>query len=271
MNTTYKPTYPCKVISSFFDNYYNIHVYETIKMISFRKTKISNQLEQEIFRYFKLFNSIFSIYYDSDINEYMILYKEIYGEDISERLRLILPNNNYSNIQLFEWIKKLLNHFSYLKPQEAYFIFLILTLMINKQYGYSCVLPVNFVEVSKDIEDSEIKTYFLYSFFNSMFLKETFDLKKEFICYINENKNMLNKLGIEELYLFGSVKNNEYHELSDFDLVVKYFEDTSFLDIQKTELKLYDLFFEKFKRKSDIQEFNMFMKSHNLIELERII
>lgn len=107
MNTTYKPTYPCKVISSFFDNYYNTHIYELIKMISFRKTKISSQLELEIFKYFKLFNSIFSIYYESNINEYIVSYKEIYGEDISERLRLILPNNNYTNIQLFEWIKKL--------------------------------------------------------------------------------------------------------------------------------------------------------------------
>jgi predicted nucleotidyltransferase len=271
MNTTYKPTYPCKVISSFFDNYYGIHVYETIKSISFRKSKISNQLEKEIFKYFKLFNLIFSIYYDSQISEYLTLYKEVYDENISENVRKLLPQKNDINIQLFIWMNTLLMNFSNLKPQEAYFMFLLSTLLINKQYGYSCVLPVNLVKLYKNIGDNDVKTYFLYSFLNSMFFKEKDDLKNEFIYFMNKNKILINNLGIEELFLFGSVKNNEYHELSDFDLVVRYKKGISYLDIQKTERKLFNLIFDEFKRKSDIQEFNMFIKSHNIIEIEKII
>jgi predicted nucleotidyltransferase len=104
-----------------------------------------------------------------------------------------------------------------------------------------------------------------------MFFKEKDDLKNEFIYFMNKNKILINNLGIEELFLFGSVKNNEYHELSDFDLVVRYKKGISYLDIQKTERKLFNLIFDEFKRKSDIQEFNMFIKSHNIIEIEKII
>ncbi len=46
-------TFPCKVISSFYDNYYNIHKYDDIKKITFRIQNIDTEFSQEILNYFK--------------------------------------------------------------------------------------------------------------------------------------------------------------------------------------------------------------------------
>ena len=71
IDTTYKPSYPCKVISSFYDNFFHIHIYELIKKITLRKEQINSRLKKKIQLYFCLFNLIFSLQIENFDCEYI--------------------------------------------------------------------------------------------------------------------------------------------------------------------------------------------------------
>ncbi len=58
MDTTYKPSYTCKVISSFIDNYSHIHKYEMIKKVTLRKEEINSSEKEDIYKMFLFFNII---------------------------------------------------------------------------------------------------------------------------------------------------------------------------------------------------------------------
>lgn len=269
MDTTYKPTYPCKVISAFFNNYYHQHRYDLIKQITYRKLEIKTDVEKEIYQYFKLFNLAFSIYFQSPIADYLLAYKEVYNENISDEALAILPEMDFKDLVLFIWMNQLLTKIENFHKSEAYFMFLLLTILVNKQYGYSCIPPVDLFTVSNRMQKKEIREYFLFSYFNSLFYVERQELKSEFINFVLENKTDFNNLGIKELYLFGSVMKNEYHEFSDFDILVKY-DDIPFENMKNTEKKLSNILFDKFKRQVDIQEYKSFLEYHSLNEVEKI-
>lgn len=56
MNTIYKASYSAKVISSFYDNYFNNHEYELIKGITLRKTMPTDNASKKSLHFLKYFN-----------------------------------------------------------------------------------------------------------------------------------------------------------------------------------------------------------------------
>ena len=128
MDTTYTSTFPCKVISSFYDNYYGVHKYDDIKKITFRIQNNDTNFNQEILNYFK------------------------------------------PGIRVFEWLDRYLIKFKEMASSESYLFFLLLTIYLTRQYNYPCVPPANLYEVYQTIKNVNSRIYFLYSYFNTLFI-----------------------------------------------------------------------------------------------------
>lgn len=143
-----------------------------------------------------------------------------------------------------------------LNTNEAFFIYIISTLLINENYQNFCILP----DFSKEnFNKDNLNEYFLLSYFNKYFEKEKQDLKIDFINFIKKNKLTIKKFGISNLYLFGSILKHTYHDYSDFDIVLKY--DTN--NISKTNNLLSNYIENKFKRKTDIHNIKD-LKNNNI-------
>lgn len=76
--------------------------------------------------------------------------------------------------------------------------------------------------------------------------------EKAINIYQKESKYFF-ELGIDEIYLLGSVLKNEYTSFSDIDIIVKFKKDIVNINERKLiehKLKLFN--FDKFDQKSDI-------------------
>ena len=271
MDTTYTSTFPCKVISSFYDNYYNIHKYDDIKQITFRKQCIDTEFRQQIFNYFKLFQMIYSMPINSSISEYIQCYKMIYNTEIFNYS--LLSQDFCLGVKLFEWIDRYWINFKNMESSESYFFFLILTLFLTKQYNYTCVPPVNLFETYQMIKHENSRKYFLYSYFNSLFInnkKNNLNLKEEIINFLHKEKERLIKKGINSIFIFGSIYKNEYHRNSDVDLVVMFKEPVSFKTIKECKKYISTLILNTFHRSCDIIEYNEFIESHDIKQTFKI-
>ena len=58
----YNISYPCKVISSFYDNYFGVHKYDLIKKITLRFSEPNSNEENEILKFFIFFHLFFAVH-----------------------------------------------------------------------------------------------------------------------------------------------------------------------------------------------------------------
>lgn len=58
----YNISYPCKVISSFYDNYFGVHIYDLIKKITLRFSEPNSNEENEILKFFIFFQLFFAVH-----------------------------------------------------------------------------------------------------------------------------------------------------------------------------------------------------------------
>lgn len=254
MNKIYNPSYPCKVISSFYDNYYDKHEYDLIKRIILRKEDLNNDLKIEIYNYFLIFNMIFTIYKPLNNISLILKYYNYVFKELDKRLKIFLKNKklNFDDIPLLFELLKICN------SSNAFLLFLLITLIVNDKYGYSCVLPCDIIKTLNNINDDDIKSYFIKSYFNSLYHKERIDIKLEIINYLNKLKSELKDIGIISIYLYGSIMNDEYSDSSDIDLVVRY-DSLKIEKIKTLNNKIKTSLQNKFRRNVDIHEYNDFI------------
>lgn len=264
INTFYNPSYPCKTISLFVKFYYNSNYYDRIKLITQRKINPTNDKDKEYQEYFLLFSLFFSTYIKSEFIQYKKFYKMVYGKDISKKVESLIPVKYYTELELFTWMKKVIKIVKTLKSSEAFFLYLLICILVNNNYNKSCVLP-DFTILKKFNPD--LTEYFLFSYFNQKYMETKKNLKDDFIFYIKNNKDKICKFGIEKMFLFGSVLQNTYHDYSDFDLAVEY----NTKNINQTDNLLYNFIKEKFDRKSDIHDIKYFKEMGISVNMKQII
>jgi len=269
MDYTYEASYPCRVISSFYDNFSKIHKYDLIKKIVLREKVPENSEEEKFLNFFKLFQLFYSISYLSIKKEYISFYKFTFNDVPSKQLTSFIKDFNFDNN--YEWVEKAICNLNDFNINEAYTIFLFCTLNLSIKFGYQCVVPVNMKEVTQNIYDKNIRLYFFISYLVENLKRNEINLKKEFINFINENKEYIQNLGIKNLYLYGSINNNEYHSSSDFDLVICYCDNKSFEEIEEIKVKLNKLIGGVFYRRIDITLFEDFISLHNIENTTKII
>lgn len=269
MDTTYKASYPCKIIASFWDNYYSKDIYEKIKKITLRKYIPQDNEDILMYNFFLLFALLFTLpteYSFSDIKRH---YEYVFSEKLDNDLYdLFLLRGKTSDI--FEWLNECFELILTSNPKKAFLIFLLATLEINKIFGYSCVIPTTMLKNISKIKGRKVRTYFINGYLNNIFRRKIENLKKYFIDYVIKNKKRYIAKGILHIFLFGSVLTGDYHASSDFDLVIEYDSKIDIFAIRDINKKIKNDLFKKFGRSSDIHILNNFIKISEIGEFYKI-
>lgn len=189
MDTTYKFSYPCKVISSFFDNFYQKHVYDLIKKITLRKEVLDNDDKKEIYRYFLLFNMCFTLNKPlSNIDEMCHFFSFVFNRKLSNKAMLLVSKKEKES---YSWISEALDIILEENAEDSFFVFLVVTITINNLFAHSCVIPANIISLIEPFINKESKICFLNSLLYNLNFKEIENLKEKLICILqNSEKNM---------------------------------------------------------------------------------
>lgn len=269
MIKTYNINYPCEVISSFYDNYFGVHKYDLIKKITLRNSLSKSNEEDDVLKLFIFFQLFFAVHQD-EIKEkiftfFGFAFKSKPTNKFIENINTFKLDNDYS------WFNENINNLKRFNQYEAFALFLLCTLFLNNVFGYSCVIPTNLIEINSQIKDYKIKEYFNIGFVTSLLKKDKIDLKKSFITFIHKNEAKFKSYGIREIYLFGSINSEEYHDSSDFDLVVRYKDGMNYCDLENIDNKIRKKIRDKFKRDTDIINYDDYISIRSLETATRIL
>ncbi|MCF0118109.1 MAG: nucleotidyltransferase domain-containing protein [Bacilli bacterium] len=262
--------YEYKTISSFFDNKIKFHFYDEIKSIIIGK---------EISKEFKYTNSIrkmhrflilsFSNYNNTDFE---LLYKDfnyvcetaIENKKIT-KLREIFEAGCYKKNKAVILLLECINEEN---MYIAFFEFVLFQIFLYKYYKDYVVIPMFLFDYFFKIKDIEVKSTFLYGIIERGLKKHQTNLKSEIIKIYMEQSEELKKIGIQNIWLFGSVQKEEYNDLSDIDLVIK-------VDNEESEghciEKIRNFNKKWFDRKSDIHIYDDFIEYNPNITIEKLI
>lgn len=271
IDTSYTFSYPCKLISSFFDNYYGKHIYKRIKEITSRKKRIATKEDRTILRYFEMFSLFQTTYFEGNIKDYSRIYRLVFNKEITSECQIFINYKITGPLSVFELLNKYIYQMRSLNNGESFLLFLITNNEISNYYRHTCMIPQNIYAIMQNIKGDIVRTYFLYSYFNSSFEHERLDLKTSFVDFIHNNEKELRNLGINELYLFGSVDDNSYHDSSDIDIIIKYDDNITFVGIDEITKRMDVLVMNEFKRHVDVQEYYSFCKNHKITESTKIL
>jgi predicted nucleotidyltransferase len=260
-----KISYPYKIINSFFANFYQIYDYNKIKNAVLGINDYDNE-----YRPYYLFYLI-----AINLSEYKN-YKELVPYfNLIFRLRLEdsvinLIDDSINNDNVLFRISSLFVNIRKYNIQQGYFIYLIMQLIINEHYKKNIILPC---DINKCIDSTSNFSTFTY-YLNSVILREVVNqnignLLNEIIESYTLNKNNFEQYKIKHIYIFGSIKEQEYHRESDIDIVVEFFESSY---VEKNDAYSYICKYnkDKFNRNTDYHEYNDFIEYNSKIDLMKI-
>lgn len=138
---------------------------------------------------------------------------------------------------------------------------------LNNYYHDYVVIPVYlFDKLNAVVKDYEIRDIFYQSLIEQTLKYHDTGLKDKVINKYMESKDEFISLGIEELWLFGSIIDDTYHDDSDIDIVLKMKDGHDFLTASSN---LKDFNKKNFDKKSDIIENDDFENlNHNLAKFK---
>lgn len=250
-------SYPYRLIFSYFSIYWGKEEYKKIK---YAVLKI-NDWDNEYLNYYTLYNVILSLdNYDlNKADRYNHYYECIFGVPLSEK------TNNY----LCECMNKRKNHFliadmlyeiKSFNAQEGFLVFLFVSKVINYFYNNLIILPYNLFESMNKINNKYIFAFYL----NALLLdkkshnqKDLFNLIREY--YSTKKLELTTNSKLKNIYLFGSIKDDEYHRESDIDMVLEFENDCKQDEITKVKKHIAHINEIVFKRKSDLHEYSDFL------------
>lgn len=181
--------------------------------------------------------------------------------------KLIFSSDKYK--KLLECILMSMNS---KQVNSSFFWFLMANIMLNKIYGEPCVPPVDLFIRMKSINDEKMQYYFLKAWLDDFYPEPIRDLKEKVINIYQKEPKYFFELGIDEIYLFGSVLKNEYTSFNDIDIIIKFKKEIININERKSiehKLKLFN--FDKFNRKSDILWFEIAKELHDIKTIYRLI
>lgn len=266
LNLIPKISYPYKIIYSYFTNYFNVKDYNKIK----NAVLGINDYLNEYHKYY-LFYEIITSYKDYQNYKMLIpFFNIIFEEDISKSDAMKVINDALQNKNKLFAIASLFIKIPLFSKEDGFFLYMIMQMMINQYYGTLIVLPHDLYDQTKNIVNKSTLAYYL----NGIFINKSVITKRNLLDDIKikyyENVEFFKNLHIRNIYLFGSIKDNEYHRESDIDLVVDFEKAT-----YKEKVDAFDkiIYFNKghFNRKTDIQEYYDFIEFNPQIKLLKII
>ena len=257
-------SYPYKAIYAYFAYFKNIREYKKIKNAVLGINSYHNEYEK-YYRFYLIMSSFRKLEEYKDI---LPFFNIIFNHPVENKVLKLIDEYSHNRIPLF--YTKLLKSINDFDIDDGYFLYLICLKIINFSYESCLIIPNDILDILSWSED--INT--LSSFFNSYFLKQKRQKRIDILNLLKneyqKNINCFNKMGIAHIYLFGSIKDNEYHRESDIDLVVDFK-----LAEHKTKLYAYEYIEkfnkEKFNRKTDIQEYKDFKLYNPDIDLLELI
>lgn len=257
-------SYPYHLIHSFFVIFRNEYEYHKIKNAVLK----INDWNNKYLKYYVLYIILFSI--DDgrslDFEKYETFYRNLFGESNLEeslaKIKEILLLHD-SKIIIAKLIKLIIST----QSDEGFFIFLVLSKYINKIYSSLVIFPCDLLIGVKHIESDYVFGHYINGVvlgkYGSPFKEDL--LSQIEALYSSNKESLMEKYGIKRIYLFGSVVLNEYHRESDIDMVVELISlDVDFVEITK---EISSLNMKAFNRKSDIYEYNDFVKRNKHIDL----
>ena len=176
------------------------------------------------------------------------------------------------------------NLLTYLPNMERQIVSLMFLNYVLVKYDIPAIKLVgrNIMDYVKKRENYEQHKEELFLFFKNLidnsfvldknYLKNLTDLSaKDIYNTITGMKDVLvNKYGVQKLYLYGSYAKGINRHDSDIDLLVKLSLDLSYDDRVKIIEQLKQLFFETFKRFTDIEEVREFFSDDFVKEATKI-
>lgn len=265
LNLIPKISYPYKVIHSYFINYFNSKDYNKIK----NAVLGINDYLNEYHKYYLFFEIITSF---KDYQNYKMsipFFNIIFQEDISKSDVMNIINDAVQNKNKLFGIASLFDKISLFSKEEGFFLYMIMQMMINQYYGTLIVLPHDLYNETKNIINKSTLAYYL----NGVLINKSEIIKRNLLDDIknkySDNIEFFRSLKIKNVYLFGSIKDNEYHRESDIDLVID-FEKNTYKEKVDAFDKIINFNKEHFNRKTDIQEYNDFIEFNPEIKLLKI-
>ena len=104
MIKTYNINYPCKVISSFYDNYFGVHKYDLIKKITLRNSLPKSNEEDDVLKLFIFFQLFFAVHQD-EIKQKIFTFFDFVFKSKPTNVTTTISNKNI--------VPKLLRSFKY--------------------------------------------------------------------------------------------------------------------------------------------------------------
>ena len=266
LNTIPNIAYPYKVIYSYFANYRNLLDYNRIKNAVLGINDYNNKYHE----YYMFYSIVFSNHNYENIEYFLPFFEICFNKKLSERAFNILKNAFNQSKELFK-ITFLFNNIESLDEEEGFFLYMIMQRIINKHYKSLIVIPSNLLQNSKVTADFYTLSYYV----NGVLMNRIEHLKRGLLkdiqkSYLRDKSQIIDKNMIKHLYVFGSVKENEYHRESDIDMVIE-FNECTYEEKKKAMQNIVSYNYETFRRKSDVQEYGDFMEMNPHIELKRIV
>lgn len=256
---TYALSYPCKTITNFLKNLYGINVYDQTKDIVFRLKKCSSPLDDRIFKLYVIFQNFYSMYMFSEWADYKDTFEQINGEKIDDMFNdFVIENNDNPFIAIYR-----LSNLQSNNETAMFLLWLYYQNKISIKFGHCIVLLGNLFEKCRNILDETVGEYFLMEWFSSLYSIKDIDLRKSVVEELHKLRETLVSLGVEEMYLFGSIYKNRYHKYSDIDLIIKM-NDVSIKNLSEAEEIIKKSNYENFKRDTDIHLYDEYIDIYKI-------
>lgn len=263
--------YEYKMISSFFDNYKKIHIYDEIKEVVLgikKANEVKNGLEiLKMHRFLILaigstinisIKSILNLFSFVFGNKALIRLKYCYGQRIN-RINLKHYTTCFQLLDLSKNEKELLS---------SYFLFVLAGILMNYHFNDYVVVPVYLFDNLEKIKDEQIKACFLDGLIRNSLKKHKNDLKEKIFETYQKNALYFISNGIKNVWLFGSISKDQYNDFSDIDIVIDCENNKNVPEALSLISKFNK---EHFDRKSDVHFYEDFIEHNPTIKLLKLI
>lgn len=247
-------TYEYKMISSFYDNYVKHHNYLKIKsivLVNYFKTDEETNLIHKFHQFLVLMLIEPRISLIDTLNSnFQFVFKVNLSFDIYNQIKEI---NNSETLNDIEKSLRFLELSMVTQDQFSSFcLFVLGGIFLNYYYKDYIVIPVYlFDKLGTITHDYEIRDVYYKSVIEQTLKFHDDKLKDKIVGKYLDSRNELVKLGIDELWLFGSIVDGTYHDQSDIDVVIKMKDGYDFYEASNY-IRIFNN--KHFDKKSDILE-----------------
>lgn len=265
--------YPYKTIHTFLVNFSNTYEYDLIKSIVLNTSEPRTKEEIKIKEYHCVLTRIFCDK-TTDVLKIANIYRRYLSKNKSECFNnLIAKLNACSKKESCVLLDEIKNTFG--DTKAGFILFALVVKRVSEEIKDFFVLPLTYFEDTKCINNLTTKKYYIQGMIerilenkNKMYRNDC--LLEDIFEYYSTNKSTFNELGINHVYLFGSVAKKQNHKESDIDMVLEFNDLVSYFEILKTMDKIKETNYSIFKKDTDVYEYREFLEKNNTLQLLKI-